>query len=136
MNGEHSDQTGLPETDSTQGLVQQISYPLYECRGWMKLVGVMYIINGVMLAITIVGILFAWLPIWIGVLVFQAATAAEEAYYNGSEYELTKSLSKLKTFFIIMGVMTLIGIIFFILFFFLGLAGSMFNFSRMFHMRY
>ena len=124
MNGEPTEQMNNPASDSTQGLIQQISYPLYNCKGWMKLLGVMSIIAGVIYAITIFGLIIAWLPIWIGVLLFQSATAAEEAYYNGSEYELVKSLAKLKTYFIIMGVLTLISIIFFIVMFFLGFMGT------------
>lgn len=134
MNNESSNQTGYPASDSIQGFIQQISYPLYDCKGWMKLVSVMSIIVGVIYALTIIGIIFAWLPIWIGVLLFQSASAAEDAYYHGSEYELVKSLSKLKTYFIIMGVLTLIGIIFFILFVIMAFAGMTFNFSRMMHM--
>ncbi len=124
MNGEHNEQTGRPAQDSIQGLIQQISYPLYNCKGWMKLLGVLSIIGGVMYAITIVGIIIAWLPIWIGVLLFQSATAAEEAYYNGSDYELVKSFSKLKTYFIILGILSLVSIIFFLLAFFLGFMGA------------
>jgi hypothetical protein len=135
MNGEPTQQSGTPAPESIQGLVQQISYPLFECKGWMKLLGVMYIINGAMLVLSIIGIIIAWLPIWIGVLIFQSANAAEDAYYHGSEYDLVKSLSKLKTFFIILGVLVLIGIIFIALFILLNFAGMMSEFSRIMHTR-
>jgi len=121
------------ESSEQMSLIQQVSYPLYDCRGWMKFLGVMSIIGGVLQALTIFGIIVAWLPIWTGILLFQSATAVEEAHYTGSEYELIKSLAKLKTYFIIMGVLALLGIVFFVLFFFLGMAGMMFNFSRMIH---
>ena len=124
MNGETTEQMGYSTPDSTQGLIQQISYPLYDCRGWMKLLGVMFIIAGIIYVITIVGIIFAWLPIWIGVLLFQSASAAEEAHYTGNEHELVRSLLKLKTYFIIMGVLTLISIIVSIMAFFFGFMGA------------
>ena len=66
-------------------LVREIGYPLYNCRGWMKFLGVMSIISGVIQVITIIGILFAWLPIWTGILLFQAASAAEQAYETGNK---------------------------------------------------
>ena len=135
MNGEPTEQMNNPTSDSMQGLVQYISHPLYNCKGWMKLLGVLYIITGVIQAITIFGIIFAWLPIWIGVLLFQSATAAEEAYYNGNEYELVKSLTKLKTFFIIFGILALLSIIFALLFvLFFIMTGTLFSFSGMRHM--
>ena len=135
MNGEPTEQMNNPTSDSMQGLVQYISHPLYKCKGWMKLLGVLYIITGVIQAITIFGIIFAWLPIWIGVLLFQSATAAEEAYYNGNEYELVKSLTKLKTFFIIFGILALLSIIFALLFvLFFIMTGTLFSFSGMRHM--
>ena len=44
--------------------------PLYEARGWMKFLGIVMVIAGIFTAITIVGIIIAWLPIWLGVLLF------------------------------------------------------------------
>ena len=107
------------------GLIQQISYPLYSCRGWMKLLGVIYIIGGALQAITIVGILFAWMPIWLGLILYKSASAAENAYQQGNEYELVQSLAKIKTYFMIMGIATLLGIIItIVMFIFLILTGS------------
>ncbi len=132
MNGKTTGQMGFPAPDSVQGLIQQISYPLYNCKGWMKFVGVLSIISGALQAISIFGIIIAWLPIWIGVLLFQAASAAEEAHYTGSEHELIRSLTRLKTYFIIIGVMTLIMILFSLLVLVLVFTGAFFS---MFHMR-
>jgi len=101
-------------------LVREIGYPLYNCRGWMKFLGVMSIISGVIQVITIIGILFAWLPIWTGILLFQAASAAEQAYETGNKNELNISLSKLKTYFVIMGVISLLAVIFMAIMFFSG----------------
>lgn len=77
----------------------------------MKLIGIMNIISGALQALTIIGIVIAWLPIWIGVLLFQSAGAIEQAYEANSKAAMMTSLSKLKTYFIIMGILTLIGII-------------------------
>jgi len=93
------------------GGIRELSFPLYQCKGWMKFVAVMSIIGGILQALTIVGIIIAWLPIWTGVLLFQSASAVEQAYDGDRRDEMIRSLSKLKTYFIVMGVLTLIGII-------------------------
>jgi hypothetical protein len=102
----------MPDENIQTGVIKELSFPLYNCKGWMKLVGVMSIISGAIAAISIVGIIFAWLPIWTGVLLFQSAKAIEQAYETDSKPAMTRSLSRLKTYFIIMGILTLIGIIF------------------------
>lgn len=109
------------------GVVRELSVPLYQCKGWMKLVGVMSIIGGALYVLTIVGIIIAWLPIWTGILLFQSASAIEQAYQADNRDAMTRSLSKLKTYFIIMGVLTLIGIIVMVLALCFGLLGGIFS---------
>jgi len=105
-------------------MIKELSFPLYNCKGWMKLVGVMSIIAGALQVLTIFGIIIAWLPIWTGILLFQSANAIEQAYEGENQAAMTRSLYKLKTYFIIMGVLTLIGIIFMVLALFFGLLGT------------
>ena len=47
-----------------------------------------------------------------GVVLYQAGSSSEQAYFNGDKYSFMKSLTQLKLYFTIMGIMTLIGIIF------------------------
>jgi len=122
MNGETNDQTGV---------IKRLSSTLYDCKFWMKLVGVMSIIGGAIQVLTCFGIIIAWLPIWLGILLFQCANAIEQAYETGSEVAMIRSLSKLKTYFIITGVLTLIAIIFMVIGLFLGLFGSVMSISHM-----
>lgn len=116
MNGE----TSVP-TDMIS--IRELSFDLYTCKGWMKLVGVMSIIGGAMYALTIIGIIVAWLPIWIGILLFQSANAVGQAYEADNKAALKVALAKLKTYFIIMGILTLIGVIVGVLAFFFGFLG-------------
>jgi ABC-type transport system involved in cytochrome c biogenesis permease subunit len=106
--------SATPPAGGEQQLVREISAPLFAAKGWMKFLGVLMIIYGILIAITIVGLIICWLPIWIGVILFRAATAAETAQVSGSKMELREALSKLKTYFTIYGVLALIGVIFFI----------------------
>lgn len=113
------------ESAAENPLIKSLSLPLYQSRGWMKLLGVMMILYGAIVALSIVGIIVAWLPIWLGILLFQTASAAEEAQINDNADELLSALKKLKTYFTIMGILTLIGLIFGLLGFFLGIGGMM-----------
>ena len=97
--------------------VSELSQPLANASGWMKFVGVMFIIQGAITAITIVGILIAWLPIWIGVLLMQSAGSIERAQRAGDAVALKESLAKLKTYFVIQGVLYIVGIALMVVYF-------------------
>ncbi len=92
--------------------VQELSMPIYQARSWLKFLGVLSIISGVGSALSIVGIIFAWLPIWMGVLMFQAGSSIEPAGQIGDKLAFLRSMGSLKTYFVLQGVLTLIGIIF------------------------
>jgi len=83
-----------------------------QSKGWLKFLGVLYIVSGALTALTVVGILFAWLPIWMGVLLFQAGTQAETAVLTRDPGGLITMMDKLRLFFVINGVVALIGLIF------------------------
>lgn len=96
--------------------VEQILGPIFDGKFWMKLLGVLMIISGALQALSIVGIVVAWLPIWLGVLLFQAAGAAENAMVSGDLTEARRATEKLRLFFMIQGVLVLIFLIAFGLF--------------------
>lgn len=98
--------TGGPDAP----VVKELSKPLFEAKGWMKFLGVILIIYGALVACSIIGIIFAWLPIWLGILLFSAGSKIDAAYQAGSKADLVVSLGKLKTFFTIYGIMAIIGI--------------------------
>jgi len=95
-----------PINTSIKDLIQ----PLASGKGWMKFVGVVFIIQGALTALTLVGIIIAWLPIWIGVLLMQSAGALERAQLSGDPAALKESLARLRTYFVIQGVLILVGI--------------------------
>jgi hypothetical protein len=92
-------------------LIQELSAPIYQARGWLKFLGVQTIIGGVAQALSIVGIIYAWLPIWMGILMFQAGSSIDSAGQFGDKFAFLRSLGSLKTYFVIQGILTLIGII-------------------------
>jgi hypothetical protein len=106
-------------------VIKEVSAPVFHARGWMKLIGVLSIIVGVLYALTLIGIIFAWLPIWMGVILYQAGSSSEEAYYNGDKYSFLKSMTQLKLYFTIMGITMLIGIILMVIMMIVFLAGGL-----------
>jgi hypothetical protein len=92
-------------------MVQELSVPIYQARSWLKFLGVMSIIGGVVQALSIVGIFIAWAPIWMGVLMFQAGSSIESAGQFGDKFSFLRSLGNLKTYFVLQGVLTLVAII-------------------------
>jgi len=96
--------------------VEQISWwdkivdSIGKSKSWMKFLGIVMIIVGALSAITIVGILWAWLYIWLGVILLQASAMANELYFNGSQKILVEYQRKISTFFQIVGIWTLVSI--------------------------
>jgi hypothetical protein len=90
--------------------VRELSVPIYQAKGWLKFLGILSIVGGVVQALSIVGILMAWLPIWMGVLMYQAGSNIEPAAQFGDKFGFYRSMNSLKTYFVLQGVLTLLGI--------------------------
>ena len=84
--------------------------PVGESRSWLKFLGVVTFAYGCLTAITIVGLLFAWLPIWMGVLLWQAADRAGRAHLTRDPAQFEEYLKKLRTLIVISGVVTVVSL--------------------------
>ena len=78
---------------------------------WMKIVGVLSIIGGALMCLTIGGILIGWLPIWLGVLLFKSASCAQTAEVTGYEEDLAESLYRVGLYFKIQGILMIVVIL-------------------------
>lgn len=107
-------------------LVTQLMEPIAKAGFWLKFMAIIQIIAGIFTAITVIGLLFAWLPIWMGILMWQIANRAKEAAISGDRLSGESAQNKTKTLFIIMGVITLLYFLFtigyIVLIFALGLS--------------
>jgi hypothetical protein len=90
-------------------VIRSASSPLAEAAGWMKFLGILSIIAGAFQMLSLVGILWGWLPLWMGILLYQSASSVESARLTGDYQALASAMSNLKTYFIINGVITLLG---------------------------
>ena len=106
------------ETD----VVNDIRQTAADMSGWLKFLGIVNIIYGALTAISIVGIIIAWIPIWMGILLFQAGSSATNARF-GANYELVTMMRKMKTFFILTAVLIIVSVaVVLIAFFTVGLG--------------
>ena len=53
---------------------------------------------------------FAWLPIWLGVILLQAASNATHAKLSNDPNDLAEMMGKLRMYFIIQGVLIIVGL--------------------------
>jgi len=101
----------LPVAVSVSGteaeIIRDVSQPLHQARGWMKFYGIMLIISGIPSALALVGII----PIWQGVLLMQAASSLETSGNTGQKFAFLSAQNNLKTFFVMNGVLMLVGMV-------------------------
>jgi len=109
-----------------QNLVKEVSYPLFSSKGWIKFLGIIMLIYGIIGALSVVGIIIAWLPIWIGVLLLQTSSRIEQAQLTGDRQSMIKAQNSLSTYFTVYGVLALIGLIIAVVFSVVFFATGMF----------
>lgn len=96
--------------------IRNISSPLYEVLNWMKFIGVSSIASGVISIFSVFGIVYAWLPIWMGVLLYKAANEVDLAHTTKDEQALKAALKNLKTYFVINGILLILSFVAIVLF--------------------
>ncbi len=105
--------------------VRRLASVLAAGGGWMKFFAVILFIAGGLMAISIVGLVVAWLPIWLGTVLMSAANRAENALALGSESELSAALEKCRFYFKLSVIGALAAIILLLLGFLLFVAMGM-----------
>ena len=94
----------------SEELLKRLCYRAGSSTGWMKLLGILSILQGIFLIFTIWGLLICWLPIWVGVVLYRAAGDADMAA-RGAPARLEYFLQRINKYFLIQGVLTLVGIL-------------------------
>lgn len=96
-------------------------------KGWLKFLGILSIIGGALYALTIVGIIFAWMPIWLGVLMVKAGGRAGEYAERGDPGSLAGYTKQISTLFKITGIVTIISMALGLITGIIGLAVGIFS---------
>ena len=85
--------------------------PLINNRKWLNIVGVIAIGTGFLYIVSIVGILVCWIPIWLGVLLFQTSSNLEKFELSGNEENATLGLAKLVLFFKFVAIVSIASLV-------------------------
>jgi hypothetical protein len=94
---------------SDSDLQQKVTATCKEMSGWIKFLAIVWIICGGIYALTIFGIIIAWILIWIGIILLRVSKSCK-AVADGTFESIGEMLASLKTFFILTGVFTIITI--------------------------
>ncbi|MBN1693848.1 hypothetical protein JW879_00425 [candidate division WOR-3 bacterium] len=90
-----------------------------DMNGWIKFLAIFSIAIGALYALSIFGIIIAWMPIWLGIILLKASKNCREVA-DGKVESLGDTFNSLKTFFILTGIFTIIStalsVIWFIIF--------------------
>ncbi len=100
-----------PGAATGSGNIRQFAAILAENAGWAKLLGVVFMIAGIIYCLTIIGAVVGWVPIWLGLILMRVARLAKDAEASGSPHSFTECLESIGRYFKIMGILTLIGIV-------------------------
>lgn len=119
------------ENQTANVSIKELIEPLYRGKFWMQLIGVMLIITGVLTALSIIGIIIAWISIWAGVVLMQAAGAAQRAYDSAEPLEVKHALGRLRVYFTIFGVLLLIYLILMVVAMLFGLGAGLMGMGGM-----
>jgi hypothetical protein len=84
---------------------------LYDVSGWLKFLGILNIVAGVIYCCTIFGAVFGWIPIWIGVLLNNAGNSLRAGYGGRNAGAVHFGIDRLALAIKIIGILTLIGLI-------------------------
>lgn len=84
---------------------------------WLVIPALFFILTGILYGISIIGLIVAWLPIWLGVLLFQANKALESARVTGYRNDLMTAVEKLELYFRINGILFILGFILMVVYF-------------------
>lgn len=106
--------SGYHENLSAQGaLLEHLRATAVHMSAWLKLLGFLSMVCGALAVLTVVGILFAWVPFWLGILLFQAGSRALRAQ---DPREMAAMLEKLRSYFALLGTVVIITLAFVIMF--------------------
>ncbi len=98
--------------EALESQVRRVSMPLAAAARWIKFLAALTIAGAVLSVLaSLWSLLFVWLPIWASVLLYMAATRVASACSTGKEAELVEALDRLRLYFLISGVVTLIALV-------------------------
>ncbi len=99
--------TFYPSVNIDPAAIEKIRSDVKGTAGWLKFLGVLTLIGGILTALGLVGILY----IILGIIMMNAANRGKDFSERGDTSGLVEYNSKLKTLFTIYGVLAIIGLV-------------------------
>jgi hypothetical protein len=85
--------------------------PLKDAGHWLVFLGWVWLILGALYCLTIIGIIVAWLPIWMGVLMRRSGEQLKQGFLQGNNGVLYLASRDLAMVITILGITTVIALI-------------------------
>ncbi len=92
----------------TNGIVQDLALLLDKYYYCILILAVLLFIAALIIGITIVGIVIAWIPCWLGIILINFMKCVRTASRSGEFTDLNQALIHLNLYFKIMGILLLI----------------------------
>lgn len=118
-------------------ILRQLSQKALKMSTWLRILGYASIICGVLSIFLVIGLLFAWLFIWLGLTLIQAANRAKAAEHQQNAALLLQMMDRLHLYFAISVTTLIIALVFggmFIFYLLNWLAGQSGNFSDLLYL--
>ncbi len=104
------EQTLVQSQSKETMILEQIQRVSEGMTGWLKFLGIINIISGAFTALSIWGIVIAWLPIWLGILLLQASGRISTSRFSQNRADLVTMMDKLRLYFVIQGILIIVTI--------------------------
>uniref|UniRef100_A0A7C4GG60 DUF5362 domain-containing protein n=1 Tax=candidate division WOR-3 bacterium TaxID=2052148 RepID=A0A7C4GG60_UNCW3 len=78
---------------------------------WLKVMGVVNVVGGGLGVLTVWGVIFAWLPIWLGIVLLKTARQAEAWTRNGDPAGMESLTRWLRTCFFVGSIAAIVGLV-------------------------
>jgi hypothetical protein len=111
LRGTRQESSPPPSSGAGMSLVHYLDEPLWRSKGWIKLMGILFILNGVLMIFSLWGIILCWLPIWLGLTLMSAAKNIRAAAELNNRECMRLALEKLGLYFKINGIMVVVGLV-------------------------
>jgi hypothetical protein len=100
-----------PPFGSSPESISDLALPLAIGKGWIKFLAIVQIVFASLYVLVSfgIGLIFAWLPIWLSILLLQAAEAIERAQRQNDAAALKVALGKLRLYFMIQAIAMIVG---------------------------
>ncbi|MEX2278529.1 MAG: DUF5362 family protein [Acidimicrobiia bacterium] len=100
-----------PATPVRSDAVAYVIEPLHRSRNWMKFLAVLLFIAGALNALSVIGLIVAWIPVLVGVFLWQAATALEDGQQTSDVDRLRRATEKIRHLFMTYAVLAVAALI-------------------------